>query len=336
MSAIFSLVFVFFVAMSAVTTSQGSVGVCNGRFGNNLPSEQETVDLYKANGIKRMRLYAPSQTTLEALKGSDIELILDVPNGDLESLQSDATSWVQTNVQPYFPATRIRYIAVGNEVDPDKETSSHYVKLVHPAMESIYRALTVFNLQDQIKVSTATYSALLTADSFPPSMSAFKDTSFMGPIIGFLARTRAPLLVNIYPYFAYKGDTTNIPLSYALFTASEIVVQDDPYGYQNLFTAMVDGMYYAVEKAGGADVEIVVSESGWPSAGGVAATEENGNTYYTNLISEVKKGTPKKPGKEVETYLFAMFDENTKEGDASEQHFGVFFPDKRKKYQLIF
>lgn len=314
----------------------GSVGVCNGRLGNNLPSDEDTVELYKSKGIRKMRLYEPIQASLEALKGTEIELILDVPNADLPSLQSDATAWVQSNVLPYFPATKIKYIAVGNEVDPAKPETARFVPMVHPAMESIYRALTAVQLQDQIKVSTATYSALLTKDSFPPSKSAFKDTSFMGPIIAFLARTGAPLLVNIYPYFAYISSPDSIPLPYALFTASGTVVSDGPYGYQNLFTAMVDGMYYAVERAGGPGVEIVVSESGWPSDGGAAATVDNGRTYYTNLISEVKKGTQKKPGKEIETYLFGMFDENMKDGAPSEQHFGVFFPDKREKYQLNF
>lgn len=283
-----------------------------------------------------MRIYEPDQNTLAALRDSNIELILDVPNSELGSLQSDASQWVETNVIPFFPATKIRYIAVGNEVDPDKE-SSRFVPLVLPAMESIHRALSNRGLQDQIKVSTATYSAIL-KDSYPPSKSSFKN-SFMTPIVAFLARNGSPLLANIYPYFAYIGDTRGTtPLDYALFTSPGVVVRDNGLEYKNLFGAMVDGMYYALEKAGGAGIGVVVSESGWPSGGGGASeTVANAEAYYRNLIGSVGGGTPKKPGVAVESYLFAMFDENEKPGDPTEQHFGLFSPeDKTPKYKLGF
>ncbi|PIN13392.1 Glucan endo-1,3-beta-D-glucosidase [Handroanthus impetiginosus] len=294
---------------------QGSIGVCNGCKGSNLPSEQEVVELYKSNGIQRMRIYSPLQATISALKGFDIELIVDVPREDLESLQSNAT-------QPYFLATKICYIVVGNEVDRENGQTSHFVPFVLPAMQSIYRALSTFGLQEDIKVSTATYSAVI-MDAYPPSKASFKDMSFMGPIINFLAQTGAPLHANIYPYFGYIGDT------------ERVVVQDSEYGYTNLFDAMVDAMYSAVEKAEGPNVEIIVSESGWPSDGGLGASMENANSYYKNLIDHVKKGTPRRPGNAIQTYLFAMFYENQKPGAPTEQHFGLFYPNKEQQYPKI-
>ncbi|GJZ71859.1 ARID DNA-binding domain-containing protein [Tanacetum coccineum] len=82
-------------------------------------------------------------------------------------------------------------------------------------------------------------------------------------------------------------------------------------------------------RLGGADVPIVVSESGWPSTGDNGATMENAETYYTNLIAHVKR-------RSIETYLFAMFDEDQKPGEESEKHFGVFFPNQSSKYNLSF
>ncbi|XP_047967835.1 glucan endo-1,3-beta-glucosidase-like [Salvia hispanica] len=334
MSRIFICLFILIGSMSAVMCQlPGHVGVCNGRLGNNLPSERDVVELYKANGIKRMRIYDPNANTLAALRGSNIELILDVPNVDLPSLQSDATQWVETNVRPYFPATKIRYIAVGNEIDPAKSDTLKFVPLLLPAMNNIHKALTKFQLQNQIKVSTATYSAVL-KDTYPPSKSAFNDDNFMPPVVKFLASIGSPLLVNIYPYFAHIGNPSQVKLDYALFTAQGVEVFDNGFEYRNLFDAMVDGVYYAMEKAGGKGVGVVVSESGWPSGGGGSVeTLGNAETYYRNLIGHVGGGTPKKRGA-LETYLFAMFDENEKTGAKTEQHFGLFRPDKTPKYNL--
>ncbi|WMV07184.1 hypothetical protein MTR67_000569 [Solanum verrucosum] len=108
--------------------------------------------------------------------------------------------------------------------------------------------------------------------------------------------------------------------------------------YQNLFDALVDSMYFATEKLRGQNIEIIVSESGWPSEGHPTTTLKNAQTYYTNLINHVKGGvgTPNKSEKTIKTYLFAMLDENRKDGKPSEQHFGLFYPDKRPKYQLNF
>jgi exo-beta-1,3-glucanase (GH17 family) len=97
----------------------------------------------------------------------------------------------------------------------------------------------------------------------------------------------------------------------------------------------LDALYAALEKAGAANLSISVSESGWSSEGGNAATAGNAGTFYRNLINHVKQGAPRRSGKAIETYLFAMFDENLKAA-AIEQHFGLFLPDRQPKYQLTF
>ncbi|PON93212.1 Glycoside hydrolase [Trema orientale] len=201
-----------------------------------------------------MRIYDPNQAALQALRGSNIELILGVPNSGLQDLAnnpSNAVSLLQRNVLNFWPNVRFRYIAVGNEVSPINGGTSQFANLVLPAIRNIQNAIRSAGLQDQIKENH------------------------------FLHR-KAP------SGEIYADNPRDINLSYALFTSPSVVARDGAREYQNLFDALLDVVYSALEKAGGASLEVVVSESGWPSAGGFATTVDNARTYYTNRLRHVK------------------------------------------------
>lgn len=176
------------------------------------------------------------------------------------------------------------------------------------------------------------------AVSYPPSAGAFSDAA-AGPlkdIIQVLASSGAPILINVYPYFAYASNPGQISLDYALFRSTSPVEVDGNLNYYNLFDAMVDSFYAALEKIGGGGVGIGISETGWPSKGNEPFTSiDNAETYNKNFVKHVTSGigTPRRPNVKYDGILFEMFNEDLKAAGA-EQNFGLFYPDTHPVYPL--
>ncbi|KAL4607719.1 hypothetical protein ACB092_09G195100 [Castanea dentata] len=334
-SMISTIMLVLGLLMATLGTTVATIDVCYGMLGDNLPSPGEVINMYKQNNIGRMRIYGQNYDAFQALRATNIELMLGVPNEELQSIASSqdyANKWIRNNVQNYGNV-KFRYIAVGNEIEPN----GPYAQFLYPAMEHIQTAIYNANLgYKNIKVSTPIYQATL-AESYPPSKGSFTSEyrSFLDPIIGFLVNHKYPLLVNMYPYYSYIENTKDIRLEYDLFTSPSVVVQDGEHGYQNIFYAILDAFYSALEKANGGSLDIVVSETSWPSNGGQATYFEYASLYNKNLIKHVQGGTQKRPNGPIETYMFALFNENKKTPDY-EKYWGLFYLNKQPKYQIKF
>ncbi|TYH64702.1 hypothetical protein ES332_D06G004700v1 [Gossypium tomentosum] len=277
--------------------------------------------IFKTTVKASNKLYAPDKTALRALGGTNIKLLLDVSNPRLEYLaasQANADRWVQDNIRRYT-TVNFRYVAIGNEVKPQDP----FARFLFPAMQNVHKAIVKAGLGNQIKVSTATFFGAMEV-SYPPSQGKLRGDyqQLLGPVITFLRNNHK--ICSLATLINHKStNATTIKINRDT---------DGPYLYQNLFDAMLDAFYAALERAGGGSLDIVVSESGWPSAGGTDTSVNNAKTYKTNLV---RHGTPRKPGKAIEVYLFAMFDEKNKE-PAYEKHWGLFFPSKQEKYPISF
>ncbi|PUZ54352.1 hypothetical protein GQ55_5G124900 [Panicum hallii var. hallii] len=314
------------------------IGVNYGMIANNLPSPDKVIALCRARNITDVRLFHPDTAVLAALRGSGLGVVLGTLNEDLARLASDASfaaSWVQSYVQPFAGAVRFLYVTAGNEVIP-----GDLAALVLPAMRNLESALRGAGLGG-VAVTTAVSTAVL-GSSYPPSQGAFSEEALptVGPIASFLASRSAPLLVNVYPYFAYAADPSSVPLDYALLQpASAATVTDGGVEYTNMFDAIVDAMHAALGRvAASGAVDVVVSETGWPSGGGGAgASVGNAAAYVNNVVRRVGsgRGTPRRPGKAVEAFVFAMFNENQKP-EGVERHFGLFEPDMTEVYHVDF
>ncbi|CAH8271738.1 unnamed protein product [Arabidopsis lyrata] len=313
-----------------------NIGLNYGLLGDNLPPPSEVINLYKSLSITNIRIFDTNTDVLNAFRGNrDIGLMVGVKNQDLEALsvsEEAVNTWIVTNIEPYLADVNITFITVGNEIIPGKIGS-----YVLPVMKSLTNIVKSRNLP--ILISTTVAMTNL-GQSYPPSAGDFTPQAReqLTPVLKFLSQTSTPILVNIYPYFAYAADSVNIHLDYATFNTDAVVVQDGPLSYSNMFDVIFDAFVWAMEKEGVKDLPMVVTETGWPSAGnGNLTTPDIASIYNGNFVKHVEsgKGTPKRPNNSIHGFLFATFNENQKPA-GTEQNFGLYYPTDMKPIYKLF
>lgn len=337
----FSLLLLISLLSSPALSDTGKIGINYGRVADNLPSPDKVVELLKTQGLTRAKLYDTDQEVLQSFSGSGMSLTVALPNENLTAAaasQSFTDDWVRTRILPFHPNSGISAIAVGNEVNTIPNLTSYLV----PAMSNLYASLQKNSLDSAIKISSPISLAAL-GTSYPSSSGSFKSdlvNSMIKPMLDFLRKTSSPLMVNIYPFFAYSANSDQISLDYALFRPNAGVVDSrNGLKYSNLFDAQLDAVYAAMSSLQYDDVEVSVTETGWPSKGDqneVGASEANAAAYNGNLVKRVLTGggTPLRPNATLDVYLFALFNENQKPGPTSERNYGLFYPNEQKVYSI--
>ncbi|KAJ6334015.1 hypothetical protein OIU78_011011 [Salix suchowensis] len=170
-SAIHVFIFALLISISgkfAGAEISSEVGINYGRLGNDLPSPSKSVELIKSLKAKRVKIYDANPDILKSLKNTDIQVSIMVPNAlipNMSTSQHFSDQWVETNVVPYYPDVKIRYLLVGNEILTNPDTGTWF-NLV-PAMRRIKISLTRRNIR-KIKVGTPSAINVLESSS-PPS-----------------------------------------------------------------------------------------------------------------------------------------------------------------------
>eukprot|EP00250_Pteridium_aquilinum_P033036 c5128_g1_i1 orf=230-1708(+) len=300
------------------------------------------VQLLKANGISKVKLFDSNSSVLDALANSNIEVMVGLPNDLLLAMtdQAQATAWVTNNVGRYMHAggVNIKYVAVGNEPFL-KSYNNTNLNTTYPALVNIQRALHAAKLGDQVKATVPMNADVIQAGDLPSESTFRPDISdLMTRIVTFLSQNGAPFTINIYPFISLYDDPY-FPVDFAFFDGGNSPVMDGLFAYHNVFDASYDSLLAALAAAGPfGTMSVIVGEIGWPTDGDVNANVPYAKKFNQGFLNHVmsKAGTPRRPNSAIQFYLFSLIDEDLKSIAPGnfERHWGIFQYDGRPKYPL--
>ncbi|XP_076899815.1 glucan endo-1,3-beta-glucosidase 8-like [Bidens hawaiensis] len=343
MSGVKSIALVILMGVFAKILKVEGLGVNWGTMATHKMDPKTVVQMMKDNGINKVKLFDAEPTTMGALAGSGIEVMIAIPNDQLAALNeySRAKKFVQRNVTRYNfdGGVNIKYVAVGNEPYLKSYNGSFY-KTTFPALQNIQNALNEAGFGDRIKATVPSNADVYGSptDNPVPSAGRFRPdiNDQMVQLVQFLARNNAPFTVNIYPFLSLYGND-NFPIDFAFFDGAPQPVVDNGIQYTNVFDANYDTLVSALKAAGFGDMPIIVGEVGWPTDGDKNANVNMAYRFYNGLFPRLasNKGTPLRPGP-IEVYLFGLIDEDAKSIAPGnfERHWGIFRYDGQPKFAM--
>ncbi|KAL3535781.1 hypothetical protein ACH5RR_004242 [Cinchona calisaya] len=321
-----------------------AVGVNWGTMASHQLPPENVVQMMIDNGFDKVKLFEADEKILGALIGSNIQVMLGIPNYMLREISQDpeaAASWVDANVTAYCfnGGVNIRYVAVGNEPFLQSYNNS-FLPYTLPALKNIQEAINHAGLGADVKATIPFNADIYNSPESNPVPSAgdfrpeLRDLTIQ--IIQFLYLNDAPFVVNIYPFLSLYGDS-NFPLDYAFFDGSNKPLRDGDYLYTNVFDANFDTLVSSLKRAGYPEMKIIIGEVGWPTDGDKTANIQYAKRFNQGLIQHASSGvgTPERKGL-IDVYLFSLIDENAKsiEPGSFERHWGLFEFDGKPKYEL--
>ncbi|CAN0331667.1 unnamed protein product [Ascophyllum nodosum] len=235
--------------------------------------------------------------------------------------------WINRNLRPIV--RRIRrckvfkeiFLAVGNESLSPWQVERFGARMV-PCLREVHAALVETRLADRVKLVAPLGMSVL-CSSYPPSAGQISEAhaEVVKDVVRLLVMIGSPFCINIHPFFS-RGEGSR---DFLLFGPDPGYL-DCGKRYNNMFSAQYDAVVSALSKLGilGADaMDVVVTETGWPSASAEMADGPSARSYIAGAAAASVNGTPLRPGR-MDVYLFELYDESLKHGADFEKHFGLF------------
>lgn len=235
-----------------------------------------------------------------------------------------------------------RYVAVGNEPFLAAYDGMN-LNTTFPALCNIRKSLIDAGIGDIVKVTvpfnadvygSPTENPVPSAGRFRPEIA-----DLMTDISRYLYKHNSPFLVNIYPFLSLYYNR-EFPVDFAFFDGTENPVFDakTKINYTNILDANFDTLISALKRIGLGKMDVMIGEIGWPTDGDINANVLLAKRFYQGLFKQlaVDQGTPLRPNKYIETYLFGLIDENKKSIAPGnfERHWGIFTYDGQPKFQM--
>lgn len=285
--------------------------------------------------IGSAKMFDHNLKVISALRdGGIMHVIIAMPNFQIRSMATDinvSDGLVRDVVQPQVSKGLSMSVAISNE------PFASWNKIDPRDLERSYRnlrsALKKRGLFNSVKI-VIPFSYLIMGNSYPPTAGEFKPSiaAAVKTLVALLFADKSSFVINVYPFFAFRSNPTDIPLSYAL---GDTGINVNGVRYNSLLHAQVAAVRNALLRLDSSYTDnalpIIIGETGWPTAGDTSANIDNSARYNRNAVSSG-----------ISMYLFEAFDEKLKSqnsgagavGQSVEDNWGLFTESGASKFSI--
>jgi hypothetical protein len=248
--------------------------------------------------------------------------------------------------------TETGWPSAGNDLDANSGYAEIYLRglVKHlksgagtPLLKDAVKSESINNLLPTITIHVSLRDLgirkIFVCSPFPPSSATFQEppgANLIGPLLQFFSDSNSSFLINLYPYNMYRL-RPEISLEIELFQEHPFNFRDDfttGVRYRYLFDIMVDDVVSSMAFVGYETIPVIVTETGWPSAGNeLDANSGYAEIYLRGLVKHLKSGagTPLLKDGVKAVYLYELFDK-----DGSGRNWGILYPNGSTKYRIDF